>query len=114
MSAIVNLTIRDNADFVEAIKWVDTNGDPYNLTGNTFKMDVRASANAASAEVTLTTDNGGINSTDLENGTITINVADGAISPGSYVYDLIKITTASGQRVSMMYGTFTVVDGVTV
>lgn len=112
MTVQANLTIRDNADYVKPLAWVDQNRSVYDWTGCTFAMDIRTSADAVSATLALTTANGGIASTDLANSTITINIGPGDIVPGAYVYDLVKIDAGS-VRETLMFGTATVVDGVT-
>ena len=61
--------------------------------------------------LSLTTGGGGISSTDLTNGTITLNVPDFALAAGSYVYDLIRIS--GSVREYLCGGKFTARAGVT-
>ncbi|WP_425417339.1 hypothetical protein [Oricola indica] len=111
MSTEADITFRDNEDFGWAFQFTDRNDNPYDFTGSTFKMDVRTAADAGSAEAALTTANGGIVSTDLAAGTIEIVIAKGALDPGEYVYDLVRVN--GGAEEVLLYGAVTVIDGVT-
>lgn len=109
--AIVDFSIANNVDLNEAFQWVDSGtGVPNNFTGSTFDMRIAVVAGGAAA-LQLNTGNGGIVSTDLANGTITLVAADGAIAVGTYVYDLVRITGSA--REPLMSGAFVVTQGVT-
>lgn len=106
-----NINIRDNTDWSVPLQFTDRFEVPYNLTGSTFRMDIKASVDDVAAVASLTTANGGIVSTDLANGVITIEIADFAIAPGDYVYDLVRISGTA--RETLSYGALTVEKGVT-
>lgn len=105
-----NIIHWDNVDFDWIFQFVDQNERPHDLSGSTFEMDIATSAGAA-ATLALTTANGGILSTDLANGKITITFDQGALAVGEYVYDLVRVT--GGDRELFVYGTFTMLKGVT-
>lgn len=108
-----DMTHYTSADFAEEFEFQDSNDDPVDMTGSTFAMDIKTAPGAA-ASLSLTTANGGIASTDLTNGTITINVADNALSADTYVYDLIRIYGSPAEREILLRGSFIVATGVTV
>ena len=103
--------IRDNADYSEPLTWDDEFNNPIDFTGSTFRMDIKSSVDDASAIVSLTTTNGGIESTDLANGKITVKFADFSIPPGAYVYDLLRLN--GSERPTLLYGKLIVDKGVT-
>lgn len=107
-----DITITTNAKWsIPFIFTDDATGAAYDFTGDTFKMDVKTSSDAASAELSLTTANGGIASTDLDAGYITIIIDKADLAVGSYVYDLIRVT--GGDDEYLMGGTLTVNKGIT-
>lgn len=111
MSTELKWTIRDNADYQQALKFTDETGAAYDFTGDTFRMDLKRSAADAAAVASLTTANSGILSTDLAGGTITLSIADYAIAPGVYLFDLIRITGAA--RETLAFGTLEIITGIT-
>lgn len=110
-AAYAIITIRDNSDWL--IPWDATDDDdvPYDLTGSTFRMDIKASVNDAGAALSLTTANGGIVSTDLVNGVFTVVIADFALPAGTYVYDLLRLS--GGARETFVFGELIIEKGVT-
>lgn len=104
-------TVTDNADWSQPLVFTDRNGTPYDLTGSTFRLDFKVARDDGAAVVSLTTGNGGVASTDLENGAITLELADFAIAAGSYVGDLIRIAGAG--REHLLDIELVVVKGVT-
>lgn len=104
-------TISDNADWAQPLVFTDRNGAPYVLTGSTFRLDFKVSRDDASAVVSLTSGNGGVASTDLANGTVTLNIADFAVPAGTYIGDLIRI--AGSAREHLIDIELNVVKGVT-
>lgn len=112
MATQAKITHFDNASLRETLRFVDRGtGTAYDFTGSTFKMDVRTSADAVSATLSLTTANGGIVSTDLDEGTIQLVVDAGDIAAGSYVYDLIRVNGSDEEM--LMFGEYIVEPGVT-
>ncbi len=111
MSAEADITIRDNTDWAIPLVFTDENGVAYDLTGSSFRLDIKGSVDDPAAVASLTTAGGGIASTSLADGQITIAIGDFAIAPGTYVYDLVRISGAA--RETLLFGTFTVEKGVT-
>lgn len=106
-----NIDIRDNTDWSVPLRFADRYDVPYDLTGSTFRLDVKASVDDVAAVASLTSANGGIEHVDLANGEITLHFADYAIAPGDYVYDLVRISGAV--RETLGHGALTVAKGVT-
>lgn len=111
MVANVDLTIFDNADWIESFTFVDEETNAViPMTGSTFEMDIKTAPGAA-VVLGLTSGAGDIDVTDVANGKITVTIADGAIAVGNYYYDIIQIL--SGVRTIRMRGAATVVEGIT-
>ncbi|PHP68173.1 hypothetical protein CSC94_05850 [Zhengella mangrovi] len=107
-----DITITNNADWSIPLIFTDeATGASYDFTGDTFKMHVRASASSPVTSLALTTANGGVASTDLSAGKITLEIGKGDLDPGSYVYDLIRVTGSAEEY--LVGGALTVSDGVT-
>lgn len=104
-------TITDNADWLQPLVFTDRNGVPYDMTGSTFRLDFKVSRDDAAAVASLTTANGGVASTDLANGAVTLSIADFGIEVGSYVGDLLRI--AGGGREHLLDVELVVNKGVT-
>lgn len=104
-------TITDNTDWLQPLVFTDRSGQPYDLTGSTFRLNFKTSREDVAAVASLTSGNGGIVSTDLPNGTITLSIADFAIPAGEYVGDLIRIAGAG--REHLLDITLRVIKGVT-
>lgn len=97
----------ENEDFDESPQWVERGtGAPSDFTGSTFEMDIKVAGSeegSALASATIGTD-------DIDTGIIRIQVADGALPVGTYVYDLVRIN--GGVRTVLMTGTYEVKQGV--
>lgn len=112
MADILEITLTDNEDLVIPLAFVDqVSGIAHDFTGSTFKMQVKTTAEAASAEYELTTANGRIASTDLANGAIDLKFVKGQLAVGAYVYDLIRVNGADNEK--LIEGSVTVSKGVT-
>lgn len=112
-AGIYNATIDQGSVWSVVLVYTDSNNTPVNLTGYTAAMQLRQNYNSETADLTLTTANGGISIVGAT-GTITITataVQTGALDPGFYVYDL-ELT--SGSNVSrLIQGQLTVAEQVT-
>lgn len=59
--AVIDITIYQGANFRKTFEWqTGTPAAPVNLTGATGAMQIRKTAKSTTAEVTLTTENGGM------------------------------------------------------
>jgi hypothetical protein len=108
MAGTHNFICEQGATFSREITWLDSQGLPVNLTGYTARMQVRATASAASTIFSLTSPSGGIVLGDAT-GTITITIAataTAAAPAGCYVYDLELVDGSTVYR--LLQGDFTV------
>jgi phage tail sheath gpL-like len=112
-AGIYNTTIDQGSVWSVVLVYTDSNNVPVNLTGYTAAMQLRQNYNSTTADLTLTTANGGITIVGAT-GTITINATatqTGLLDPGFYVYDL-ELT--SGSNISrLIQGQLTVAEQVT-
>jgi phage tail sheath gpL-like len=112
-AGIYNTTIDQGSVWSVVLVYTDSNDAPVNLTGYTASMQLRQNYNSATADLTLTTANGGITIVGAT-GTITINATatqTGLLESGFYVYDL-ELT--SGSNISrLIQGQLTVAEQVT-
>lgn len=103
--ANANLTWWQNVNFALLVAFVDQNGQPHDFSGSTFAMHVKA--DPAGAVVVAVT----IDDTEAEEGVLGLSFAGGALAVGDYVYDLVRIN--GGLREPLMYGSFSMLQGVT-
>lgn len=114
MSAgIYNFTIDQGSDWNLNVIYKDANDAPINLTGYTAAMQLRQNYNSDTAELTLSTSNGGIVITGaLGKLVLTATAAQtGALDSGFYVYDLE--ITSGGVVTRIIQGQITVAGEVT-
>src|SRR5262245_33670119 len=81
-------TIPTNATWYEDIFFRDESGNPYDLTGNEFKLTLRSDESSETAELTLSTADGLSIETDSGSSVdclLRINTAPAALQPGDYV-----------------------------
>jgi len=107
-AGIYLITAEQGATFTRVLTWRDSNDVLINLTGYTARMQVRTDYFAATATLTLTTENSKIVLGGAL-GTITLSVTAtdmAAVSEGSYVYDLEMINGSTVTR--LVQGTFAV------
>jgi len=104
---IARLEQFENEDFDQSPQWVDrATGEGSDFTGSTFEMDIKAAGNGeGSAQASAT-----IGTADIDEGIIRIQVADGLLGVGEYIYDLVRIN--GGARTVLMTGVYAVVQGV--
>ena len=90
MADLYNTTIDQGATWQRVVIYNDSNGDPVNITNYAAAMQLRTSPLARTAELTLSTSNGGIVIVgNLGKLTITATATQtGALAPQKYTYDL--------------------------
>jgi len=115
-AANVDLRIANNVTWMDAFQFGYPNDTTWTLQGQSFKLDVQRDQYDTTPLLTLSTSDGRIIVDDVLQRVIHFNVAPAdiqtALSPGTYVYDLVMFD-GSGNSVGMMYGTLEVVQGVT-
>lgn len=104
--ARIDFTWWKNVDWDRDVEFVDQNGTAIDLSGSTFEMDIKAEAGTGTVLVAVTIDDAA-----ADEGLLNLSFADGSLAAGSYVYDLVRIT--GGAREMLLYGTFTMIEGVT-
>jgi hypothetical protein len=112
-AGIYNFTLDQGSDWDLNVVYKDENGDVINLTGYTAAMQLRQNYNSDSAELTLSTSNGGIVITGAQ-GKLLLHataVQTGALDAGFYVYDLE--ITSGGVVTRLIQGQITVAGEVT-
>jgi hypothetical protein len=113
-SALYDIVCDQGATFVRNVSWLDEDETPINLWGYTARMQVRATVQAATPLVSLTTENGGIVLTP-ETGGIRLFLTDAqtdALPARKAVYDL-EMVSGTGVVTRLLQGTFTIVPQVT-
>jgi hypothetical protein len=116
-ASIVDLVANDNATFQDAIQF-GLSTDTWTLTGQSFKMEVKASRDDVAPLVTWTSGAGQIIIDDATNRIIHFNVPDtvlqASLPPACYVYDLVMYDASVPPiRTVLMQGHFVVEHGVT-
>ena len=111
--APVTLGVRQGYEFSKVIKW-NKDGAPVNLTGYTADMDIKTSADAETAIISLTTENGRIAFNEAAGEIIlSISAEDTTDIPaGEYVFTL-TLTSPGGVLTRLMTGYFVVPPEVT-
>ena len=108
-----DLCIPQGATFTKVIRWKQ-NGALVDLTGYTARMQVRATTEAASSLIELTTENGRI-SLGGTAGTITLNISatdTAALTAGRGVYDL-ELVAPNGTVFKPVGGVVTIPRNIT-
>lgn len=117
-AALVDITIPNNATWSDAFMFGVVGDTSWDLTGQAFKLEVKASHNDITPLATFTSAGGTIVVDDLVQRVIHMNVPDTTIVTdlpvGQYVYDLIMFDGSSPAiRVQLMTGHIFVRQGVT-
>jgi hypothetical protein len=108
MSGKYNIVADQGATFNLNFR-VETDGTPWNLTGYTFAMQVRRSANDANTLLNITT----ATMTSVGRVSATVNATTMSDVPaGRWVYD-IELTSSGGQVTRILEGRFIVTAQVT-
>ncbi len=108
MSGKYNIVAEQGATFNLNFR-VETDGTPWNLTGYTFKMQVRRSTSASTTLLNITS----ATMTSVGRVSATVNAATMSDVPaGRWVYD-IELTSSGGQVTRILEGRFIVTAEVT-
>jgi len=108
LAGTYNMTIDQGATLSQQWTYKDSNDALIDLTGYTARMQVRATVDAASTILDLTTENGGVTLGGAA-GTVDLAItatASAAVAAGQYVYDFELVNGATVERLLM--GKFTV------
>jgi hypothetical protein len=103
--AIIDITIYQGATFRKSFTWLT--GDPatpVDLTGATARMQIRKKASELTADVSLTTENGGIVITNAAGGAFEVLITpeqSSAMTNAKGVYDIEIIQGAEVTRLIM-------------
>lgn len=106
MSAgLLNLVIDQGADWYLQITWNDSNGDPIDITDYTAEMQMRSLPNSTTAQMTLSTTNGGI-TIDGATGVIELHATatQTNVSAGYYYYDLELTAPLTDAKTRLIQG----------
>jgi hypothetical protein len=109
-SAYTDLSIDAGTDFETTLDLIADDGTPINITGYTFRSQIRKSYYSANVTANIT-----VTITDATNGntTLSIDAANTAnIFPGRYVYD-VNMIDASSTVSRIVEGIVTITPGVT-
>lgn len=117
-SARVDIAIDNNGTWSDAFQFGEPTDTTWDLTDQTFELDVKLNRYSSTALLQLTTGNGKIVTDDVVQRVIHFNVSaadiQAALNPGRYVYDLIMLNGSSpAVRVPLMHGDLIVTQGVT-
>jgi len=98
-----------NGDLSESLQWADrSTGVGLDWSAYTFEMDIKTTGSGAVVFAAT------IDTTDKATGIIVIEVPDGSVGVGEYVYDIVKIDGGSpAAREVIMTGAYSVRQGVT-
>ena len=113
-AGIYNATIDQGATWSATVLYKDSTGAAINLTGFTAAMQVRQQYSSETADLTLTTSNGGITITGAT-GTVLITMTAAQtrdLEEGYYVYD-VELTSPSALVTRLIQGQLTVAPEVT-
>lgn len=105
-----NISIWRN-DTWSQVMVITANDVPVSLVGSEVEIQVRKTANAATAAMTLTETNGGITVGGVNNNQITINYPVD-IAAGTYVYDMV-VLFPNGNEKTYIWGNFIVYEDIT-
>ena len=113
----VNIEIRNNVYWDDAFQFGMPDDFTWSFTGKSFLLDVKAKSSDASALLALSSTGGTIIVDDVSHRRLHMYVTDASIRAtlpiGCYVYDLVMVDNSTGERDALMYGTLSVVQGVT-
>jgi hypothetical protein len=112
MTATVNISTENDADFRRVFIYRTVDGVPIDLTGATFHMMLRLHVEDATVSFELTTENGRIVLTDAVNGQfelIILQIDLERLAAGAYQQSLIA--AAGGAQWRIWRGTFTLALG---
>ena len=110
---VLDITCMKNDTFKLDMDWLDANSSPLDLTGYTFKAQVRKK-NSSNA-VVLTFEGASDFPTQDANGNLLMKkgASDMNIKADKYVYDLQATETATGDVSTWLGGLFIILDDIT-
>lgn len=117
-AAWVNITTGDNVTLQDAFQFGVVGDTSWSFTGQSFKLEVKASRDDIAPLLTLTSVGGSIIVDDVVQRVLHLNLdyisLQAALPVGEYVYDLIMFdASAPPVRVPLMQGCFVLKHGVT-
>lgn len=117
-ASVVNITTGDNQTLADAFQFGTVGDTSWSFTGQSFKMDIKASRDDTTPLLELTSAGGTIGIDDVVQRVLHLNVPDTTIQAdlpcGEYVYDLIMFDgSVPPLRVPLMQGKLFVKRGVT-
>ena len=121
MAIKANITIDQGADFTANIDVKSSDGQAYNLTGQTVRAQMRKNFTTSSVTaqfIATHNDAGGVitlklpNSNVVDGDTVT-QVGTNSIEAGRYLYDVEIVSTATTVVTRVVQGTVTVSGGIT-
>ena len=117
-AALVNVVVANNATWSDAWQFGKVGDTSWDLTGQNFKLEVKASRDDVTPLATYTSGAGEIIVDDVTQRVIHMNVPDTTIQSdlpvADYVYDLIMYDGSTPPlRVQLMTGCLSVKQGVT-
>lgn len=117
-AACVSIFATNNVTLQDAFQFGTVSDTSWSFTGQTFKLEFKASRDDVSPLLTLTSGGGTIVIDDVVLRVLHLNVDEAtlkaALPVGEYVYDLVMIDgSLVPVRVLLMYGRFCLTQGVT-
>lgn len=115
MAGQKNWEVDQNTTFRFVIEYLDSNGDPIDLTGASAKMQVRDTKGGSKLAFTLTSPSGGI-TIDAPNGKLTLTMTPTQTNKLFYPkssYD-VMLVDASGVKTKLVEGFLTLSRSVTI
>lgn len=110
---VFNLDIVKGTDVEKEVQWLDSDGNPVDLTGYVAQLDGKAKHSDGSAAFSISSGAGEIVITPAE-GKLLLKFAaskTSGLSAGRYVYDLRL--TVGGENKKLIMGVIQIFDGVT-
>lgn len=113
MTEIINLELQRNASITQEYQVLDSAGAGLDITGNTFKLDVKARAGDADPPIATAT----ISVVDAASGIISIYLAGSSFSAVAGTKEIVRlaydlIVTRSAKDIVLARGTLSLVPGV--
>ena len=108
MTATVNITVENDADFYRVFVYQTVSGVPVNLTGSTLEMMLRRRAEDVTAVLRLGTDTGELQFVNAVAGQFSVKIAQvelERLTLGDYAHSLIM--TQGGFKSAIWYGSLT-------
>lgn len=120
MAATVTFSIKNNVWFLNAFRFGTLGDTSWSFAGKRFLCELKSDPASTKADLSLSSTSGSPATLIVLDPVVRVlqfNVADSVIRSklplGPYQYDLLMIDVATGQRDTLMVGTITVTQGVT-